>query len=99
MTTVSFDPTTIFTDIDEALTAANTVLPTLIPIIGTFYPPAAALAPFLPLMSIVLQDVQLLQQQLGINTQQATATVAQHVTPGQPNAAALGPSTPVTPAN
>lgn len=90
--TIQFDPATFVTDVEQALEAANTLLPALLPVIGAFYPPAAAFAKFLPLLPVVLNAVQTVQTQLN-NPQASVTAVANHLTPGQSNSPAL--STPM----
>lgn len=87
--TISFDPATFLADIEQALEAANTLLPALLPVIGAFYPPAAAFAKFLPLLPVVLNAVQQVQTQSGVHPVTAMSAVQDHLTPGAPNAPAL----------
>jgi len=90
----------IITSIDQALNAANTFLPSFLSFLGMFYAPANALVPFLPLIQTALNGVEIVEQNMGLATAQATQTVIDHLTPGAPNATALnGPATPLTPAN
>lgn len=84
-----FDPETFLQDIEQALEAANTMLPALLPVIGAFYPPAAALTKFLPLIPVVLGSVQQVQTQLGGTPSSSVTAVQNHLTPGQPNSPAL----------
>jgi hypothetical protein len=89
MPQIQFDPSTFVTDIEQALEAANTLLPALLPVVGAFYPPAAAFTKFLPLLPTVLSAVQQVQHNMASHPQAAVDAVAAHLTPGAPNAPAL----------
>jgi hypothetical protein len=80
------------TEIDQALNTATQFLPGLLAFLTQFYAPAGAMIPFLPLVQSALQGVETVEQKLGIATSDATQTVIQHLTPGQPNTPALGPT-------
>ena len=79
----------ILQDIEQALQAANSLLPTILTVVGTFVPQVAAFAKFLPLIQIAIQGVDTVAKVTGTDAATATATVAQHLTPGEPNAPAL----------
>lgn len=83
------DTTIIVQDVEKALESLNTSLPTVLAVVGTFYPPAAALAKFIPLIQIAIQAVETVAKATGTDASTATATVAQHLTPGAPNSPTL----------
>lgn len=87
--TLQFDPATFLQDVEQALQAANTLLPALLPVIGAFYPPAAAFAKFLPLLPVVLNAVQQVQTQTGVHPVAAMSAVQDHLTPNAPNSSVL----------
>lgn len=78
-----------FQDIDATLQAIDGYLPTLLNTIGLFYPPAAAVAKFLPLIHVLIQGVHTVSTATNTDTATAVQTVAQHLVPGEPNAPAL----------
>lgn len=87
------------TTIDQALNTANEFLPSLLQFASMFYAPAAALTPFLPLISTALHGVEQIETAMGVATPEATQQVIDHLTPGAPNSPVLsGPSTAITPA-
>jgi lysozyme family protein len=69
---------TVVQDIELALTAAQTIFPLIPP-----------LAPFLPAEQALLAAVHLVAQATGLEPAAALQAVISHLTPGQPNAAAL----------
>jgi phage-related minor tail protein len=79
----------VLTDIEDALQALNSVLPTILTVVGTFVPQVAAFAKFAPLIGILISGVHTVAQVTGQDASTAAATVAQHLTPGEPNAPAL----------
>lgn len=78
-----------FTDIDATLQAINGWLPQLLSVVGTFYPPAAAFAKFLPLVAVLIQGVHIVATSANTSANAASQEVAQHLTPNQPNSTAL----------
>jgi lysozyme family protein len=84
-----FDPNTFLQDIEQALEAANTLLPALLPVIGAFYPPAAAFAKFLPLLPTVLGAVKAVHEQTSAHPLSVVSAAQDHLTPNAPNAPAL----------
>jgi lysozyme family protein len=84
-------PTTMSTidEIETALQAAEQFLPELLGVLGMFYPPAAMLAKFLPLLPVALQAVNTVSQVTGQPAVASMGTVVNHLTPGQPNSPAL----------
>lgn len=76
-------------EIEDALTAADSFLPSILGTIGAFFPPAAALAKFLPLLRVAIQAVRVVQQATGATPQQAATMVVAHLTPGESNTSAL----------
>jgi hypothetical protein len=79
----------VLADIEQALEAANSLLPTIFGVVGTFVPQVAAFSKFLPLIQVLITGVNTVAQATGSDASTATATVAQHLTPGEPNAPAL----------
>jgi hypothetical protein len=79
----------VLTDIQNALMSIQTILPSLLNVIGIFYAPAAALAKFLPLIQVALQGVETVAKATGTDLNTATQTVQNHLTPGAPNTPAL----------
>lgn len=80
---------TVLQDIENALQSVQTVLPALLNIVGLFYPPAAAISKFLPLITVAIQGVETVAQASGTDLQTATQAVQNHLTPGKPNSPAL----------
>lgn len=78
----------VLQDIEAALQAVESILPTALTVVGTFVPQVAAVSKFLPLIQVLLQGVNVVAQATG-DASTASATVAQHLTPGQPNAPQL----------
>jgi hypothetical protein len=78
----------VLTDIEEALQAVNSLLPSVLAVVGTFVPQVAAFSKFLPLIQVALQGVNVVAQATG-NASTAPQTVMDHLTPGAPNAPAL----------
>jgi hypothetical protein len=79
----------VMADIELALQGANKFLPEVLNTIGLFYPPAMALAKFLPLLQVALQGVNIVADVQGASAATATAAVIDHLTPGAPGAPAL----------
>lgn len=82
-------PVFSFQDIDQALVALDSFLPELLTAVGAVYPPAAAVAKFLPLVHIAIRGVNTIALATGQDATASANAVAQHLTPGQPNASAL----------
>lgn len=82
----------LYTDIEAGIAFAEKDFPAIIGMISTFYPPIAAVTPFLPLLAVAMQAVQAVQQATGASGPTAVAAVSDHLTAGQPNASALAPS-------
>jgi len=81
-------------DIDEALQALKDAAPTFL----TDVPALAPLAGFLPLFGIAMQAVSTIQAaNPAASTADAVQAVAQHLTPGQPQAPALAPNASADP--
>lgn len=76
-------------ELDATLQAINGYLPVLLNTIGMFYPPVAAFAKFLPLVSVLIQGVHTVANANNQTAAQAAQTVAQHLVPGEPNTPAL----------
>lgn len=76
-------------DVEQALQALETVLPMMLSIVGAFYPAANAVKPFLPLLQVALQGVQVVQQATNSTPAEATQAVINTLTPGQSSAPAL----------
>jgi hypothetical protein len=79
-----------YADIDEALAALKDSAPTLMADV----PALAPLAPFLPLLGLAMTSVSIVQGATGGSLQQAVQTVAQHLTPGQPDVPVLAGNAP-----
>jgi hypothetical protein len=79
----------VLADIELAMQGANSFLPDVLTTIGVFYPPAMALAKFLPLLQVALQGVNIVKQAEGVTPATAVAAVIDHLTPGGPLAPAL----------
>jgi hypothetical protein len=79
----------VLADIELAMQGANSFLPDVLTTIGVFYPPAMALAKFLPLLQVALQGVNIVKQAEGVTPATAVAAVIDHLTPGGPAAPAL----------
>jgi hypothetical protein len=79
----------ILKDTELALEAANALLPEILGVVASFYPPAKYLSAFLPLIRFAIQGVDTVAQATGQTTVAATAAVIDHLTPGAPNAPAL----------
>lgn len=82
----------IFADIDEGLQAIKDSAPTLMADV----PALKALAPWLPLLGITMQAVDTVQTAQGGTLAQAVQTVAQHLTPGQPDTSVLTQAAPAS---
>jgi len=78
----------VYSDIELALQAASTTLPTLLSAVAAFYPPAAAVLKFMPLLQVALQGVNIVHQ-AGASPQEANKAVMNNNTPGAPSAPAL----------
>ena len=82
----------VFSDIELALQAASTTLPTILSALAAFYPPAAAILKFMPLLQVALQGVNIVAQdhsQGAVTAHDANAAVISTLTPGAPGAPAL----------
>ena len=79
----------ILGDIENALTAANTVLPQIIGFLGTFIPQLKALSPFLNLLPVAINAIKAIHDAQGTGLVTSASAVISHLTPGQPNAAPL----------
>ena len=77
------------TTIENALTAAQNELPSILGIISTFVPQLKPLLAFFPLIGVALNAVKVVQQATGGTAQDATAAVISHLTPNLPNAPSL----------
>lgn len=66
---------TVLLDVESAIQAAETTLPTVLGIVGAFYAPAKALLPFLPFLQVALNTVQQVQATLDGNTAAAVQSV------------------------
>ena len=89
MTTAATTTTQIvLSDIELALQAAGTTLPTILSALAAFYPPAAAVLKFMPLIQIALQGVNIVAQG-GATAHEANNAVISTLTPGAPGAPAL----------
>jgi hypothetical protein len=80
------DEGVILADIEQALAATQGNLPEILAAIGAVYPPAAALAKFLPLIEVAIKGVQTVQQATGHNAAHSVQAVIEHLTPGDSNA-------------
>lgn len=79
----------VLNDVEQALQALETMLPMILSVVGTFYPAANAVKPFLPILEVALNGVKVVQQATGSDTATAMQAVTNTLTPGQPNAPAL----------
>jgi hypothetical protein len=79
----------VLADIEQALQAANSLLPTIFGVVGTFVPQVTAFSKFLPLIQILISGVDTVAKVTGQDATTAAATVAQHLTPGEPNSPTL----------
>lgn len=95
MTTI--DVNAIESKAEDALAAAETVAPSVITALTPFVPGFSALTGFLKFLPLAIQAIQLVQQATGGTVQQAAQAVADHLTPGKPNAPALAPVPPTAP--
>lgn len=90
MTTSTTSTNIVLTDIQEALTALESILPEALTIVGTFWAPAGAVAKFLPLIQVLLQGVNTVATATGAQSAApAVQSVMDHLTPGAPNAPEL----------
>ncbi len=89
MTTTA--PTNIIvTDIEAALEALNSLLPTIFSVVGTFVPQVAIFAKFLPLIQVAISGVDVVAKATNAaNATPAVQSVMDHLTPGAPNAPEL----------
>lgn len=85
------DTNTIFTDIETGLASFEASLPALLPLFSLI-PGFNTFAPYLELLPTVGQAVQVVQKATNASAEVAKQTIANHLTPGQPNAPALGPN-------
>ncbi len=76
-------------EIENGLTVAEEILPTLFGALGMFFPQFAMFAKFLPLLPVLVKAVDTVGQATGAPIHQNIAAVVDHLTPGQPNAPAL----------
>lgn len=86
---------TVLMDIEAAIQAAETVLPTILGVVGVFSAPVKALIPFLPLLQVALQAVQNVQAVVDGNTQAAVqnVTTTLQAQPSTTNAVVPAPGT------
>ena len=91
------DFSTIETAAEDALAVAETVGPSLITALTPFVPGLSALNAFFKFLPLAIQAIQLVQTASGGSVGQAAQAVADHLTPGKPNAPALGPVPATTP--
>jgi hypothetical protein len=82
-------PSDTLTSIENALTAAQNELPSILGIISTFVPQLKPLLAFFPLLGVAINAVKVVQQATGGSTQDAMAQVTAHLSPTLPNAAVL----------
>lgn len=73
-------------DVEAAIQGAETVLPTLLGIVGAFYAPAKALIPFLPFLQVALNSVQEVEAVLAGDTAGAVAQVTNTLQSAVPTA-------------
>ena len=85
------DFSAIETAAEDALAVAETVAPSLITALTPFVPGLSALAGFLKFLPLAIQAIQVVQAASGNSVGQAAQAVADHLTPGKPNAPALAP--------
>lgn len=71
---------TIIMDIEAAIQAAETTLPTILGVVGVFSPGVKALIPFLPLLQVALNTVQEVANVIEGNVPAATQTVQAQIT-------------------
>ncbi len=83
------DTSTALSNFDSALHTAETMLPTILSVVSIFFPAAKALIPFLALLPEVINAVEIVMKATGGDFSTAMAEVSSHLTPGQPNSAAL----------
>lgn len=92
MTDTSTIGSTIVTDVADvtkALQAIEGFFSTIVPIVGSFYPPVEAVVPFLPAITAALTAVNTVATQSGADIATAIQDVVNTLTPGKPNAPAL----------
>lgn len=82
----------LFADVDEGLQALKDAAPTLIKDV----PLLAPLVPFLPLLGIAMNAVSTVQDATGASLPDAVKQVAQTLTPGAPDSAALTQAAPTS---
>lgn len=70
----------IVMDIEAAIQAAESVLPTILGVVGVFSPGAKALIPFLPLLQVALTTVQQVATVIEGDVAAATTTVTNNLT-------------------
>jgi hypothetical protein len=81
-------------EVEDALNAVQK----LVPLLGLI-PGFSSLTPFIGLLPVAIQAVDTVAKSTGVPTTTAVTTVAAHLTPGMPNAPALGAVQPAgTPA-
>lgn len=76
---------TILMDVEAAIQGLETVLPTVLGVVGVFSPAAKALVPFLPLLQVALTTVQQIQTVVDGNVAQAVQTVTSTLTQSVPS--------------
>lgn len=76
-------------EIEDALTAAEKILPVILTPLSMFFPQLTAVMKYLQLLPIAIQAVDTVGQVTGRPGQHAVDVVAAHLTPGAPNAPAL----------
>lgn len=88
--TTASSPNTALQEIDKVLSVASNELPTIIGFLSTFIPQLKALQPFLGLLPVAINAVHEIEKATGQGGVPSISAVVSHLTPGQPNAPALG---------
>jgi len=79
-------------EIDQALHIASEVLPIALGGLGMFVPQVAAITPFLPLFTKVVQAADVISADSGKPILDIIQDIMNHLTPGMPAAPALSPT-------
>lgn len=66
---------TVIMDIEAAITGLESVLPTVLGVVGAFYAPAKAIIPFLPFLQVAMTTLQQVDQVLNQGAQAAVTSV------------------------
>ncbi len=82
-------PNIVIADIEQALESLNSTLPGVLAVVGTFWPPAAIIAKFIPLLQIAITALETVSKATNVTPTQAFADVEMHLTPGQANSPVL----------